>query len=353
MNRSTSIVRVARGAPGAASVPGSALPAALPESERHHFGSLLQHDFSQVRIHTGLPAAAAAAAHGAKAFTDGDDIAFAAGRYQPGTAAGRALLAHELVHVAQQSRGGSASGAEARAQQAGAKAAHGEPAGVSEQGGAGQGVQCEDDPDKERLRQPYAPSFGALTLSMPTVGSSLAPALPAPSLVPPLTLSTPGLTGTPGLGGYQPYTLPTPALLSPYGPPAPPAVTPLPVLTPPQPPFAAMQNAELLAPFAHHGTSPSAMRISIHSDWASAYTMFRSYMPEGMAVFSANLFLSSAYQSMLERDAPNALDIQNRRFKEAYPDAGGIPPLPVLSSSSLTTAYEYLTGKKNTFKFYF
>jgi Domain of unknown function (DUF4157) len=69
-----------------------------------HFGR----DFGQVRIHTGARAAEAAAGQGAEAFTTGRDVVFAAGRYQPGTAAGRGLLAHELTHVVQQASGVSA-----------------------------------------------------------------------------------------------------------------------------------------------------------------------------------------------------------------------------------------------------
>lgn len=61
-------------------------------------------DFSRVRVHTGSTAAAAADQIGARAYTVGSDIAFAAGQYRPGTAAGRRLLVHELVHVMQQAR---------------------------------------------------------------------------------------------------------------------------------------------------------------------------------------------------------------------------------------------------------
>jgi uncharacterized protein DUF4157/OmpA family protein len=63
-------------------------------------------DFGPVRIHTGPAADEAARSLSATAYTIGDDIAFAAGRYQPGTPAGRALLAHELAHVVQQRRQG-------------------------------------------------------------------------------------------------------------------------------------------------------------------------------------------------------------------------------------------------------
>lgn len=59
-------------------------------------------DFSQVRVHTDGRAAEAAQSLGAAAFTAGRDIVFGPGRYAPGTASGRRLLAHELTHVAQQ-----------------------------------------------------------------------------------------------------------------------------------------------------------------------------------------------------------------------------------------------------------
>lgn len=61
------------------------------------------HDFSGVRVHTNDAAGQSALAFGAHAYTVGSDIVFGAGRYQPGTAAGRHLLAHELTHVVQQS----------------------------------------------------------------------------------------------------------------------------------------------------------------------------------------------------------------------------------------------------------
>ncbi len=59
-------------------------------------------DLSGARIHTGGDSQASAAALHAKAFTVGQDIHFAAGQYQPTTPAGGHLLAHELVHTAQQ-----------------------------------------------------------------------------------------------------------------------------------------------------------------------------------------------------------------------------------------------------------
>lgn len=60
------------------------------------------HNFSGVRVHTGSLAARSAEAVEAHAFTVGNDIVFAAGRFAPSTPEGRTLLAHELAHVVQQ-----------------------------------------------------------------------------------------------------------------------------------------------------------------------------------------------------------------------------------------------------------
>jgi hypothetical protein len=65
-------------------------------------GAALGGDLSGVRVHTGDGAARYAAAQGASAITVGRDIAFAPGRYAPGTPVGDALLAHELAHALQQ-----------------------------------------------------------------------------------------------------------------------------------------------------------------------------------------------------------------------------------------------------------
>jgi hypothetical protein len=63
------------------------------------------HDFSRVRVHTDAKAAESAREMNANAYTVGHDIVFGAGRYVPGTQAGRRLLSHELTHVLQQRRG--------------------------------------------------------------------------------------------------------------------------------------------------------------------------------------------------------------------------------------------------------
>jgi hypothetical protein len=60
------------------------------------------HDLSHVRVHTDRKAAESAQAVGALAYTVGRDIVFGAGQYQPTSAGGNRLLAHELTHVMQQ-----------------------------------------------------------------------------------------------------------------------------------------------------------------------------------------------------------------------------------------------------------
>jgi hypothetical protein len=62
-----------------------------------------------VRVHTDQHAAALTRAVAARAFTVGSDIFFSPGEYQPGTAAGAELIAHEAAHVVQQ-RGAPLSG---------------------------------------------------------------------------------------------------------------------------------------------------------------------------------------------------------------------------------------------------
>jgi uncharacterized protein DUF4157/lysine-specific metallo-endopeptidase family protein len=61
-----------------------------------------QHDFASVRIHTDSAAAASTESIGALGYTLGEHLAFARGEYQPRTARGQRLLAHELTHVVQQ-----------------------------------------------------------------------------------------------------------------------------------------------------------------------------------------------------------------------------------------------------------
>jgi hypothetical protein len=85
-------------------VAGRPLDGALRAEAETRFGE----DFGDVRVHVGAEASTAARAVGAKAYTVGADIVFGAGQFQPASPRGRHLLAHELAHVVQQRRGGTA-----------------------------------------------------------------------------------------------------------------------------------------------------------------------------------------------------------------------------------------------------
>jgi hypothetical protein len=86
--------------------PGQPLDKATRGVMEARFG----HDFAKARIHTGPRAAESAAAVNAVAYTVGQSIVFAAGRYAPNSEAGHRLLAHTV----QQSFGGSAGQAPSR-----------------------------------------------------------------------------------------------------------------------------------------------------------------------------------------------------------------------------------------------
>lgn len=77
----------------------------LDESTRSFFEARLDHDFSNVRVHTDEQAARSSATVNANAYTVGDDVVFGASQYAPRTTVGRRLLAHELTHTLQQRAG--------------------------------------------------------------------------------------------------------------------------------------------------------------------------------------------------------------------------------------------------------
>lgn len=124
-----------------ASRTGGALPAPVRQRMEAQFDA----DFSDVRIHHDRAAADATHALGARAFTLGRHVAFNEGQYQPASATGQRLLAHELAHVAQQ-RGASAgraafrrdAGQEREADTAADRVVHGRAAraGAASHGGA-------------------------------------------------------------------------------------------------------------------------------------------------------------------------------------------------------------------------
>jgi len=77
----------------------------LPVDARRQMESRFNTDFGSVRVHTDGEAAQLSRNLSAEAFTHGSDIYFGAGKFQPGTAGGKHLLAHELTHTIQQASG--------------------------------------------------------------------------------------------------------------------------------------------------------------------------------------------------------------------------------------------------------
>jgi hypothetical protein len=73
----------------------------MPEPLRMKMESAFGHDFSNVKIHESSKPAEL----GALAYTQGNNIHFAPGQYNPESQKGQELLGHELAHVVQQQQG--------------------------------------------------------------------------------------------------------------------------------------------------------------------------------------------------------------------------------------------------------
>jgi hypothetical protein len=134
----------------------------LDATARAYFEPHYQHDFSSVRVHSDALAAESAQAANALAYTVGRNIVFGAGQYTPETAPGKLLLAHELTHVVQQTRGGPV-------------------------------LQLKDDPDLGTQTNPPDPTsdlFGALfnAIETPLIKMILTPPTSSPSRSSPAVL---------------------------------------------------------------------------------------------------------------------------------------------------------------------
>ena len=164
---------------------GRRLPDNMRSSMERAFGT----DLHDVRLHEG-PAASAV---GALAYTQGTDIHFGPGEYQPHTPYGRALIGHELTHVVQQRRGRVAAplGAgmpinddarlEGEAHEMGLRAAHGTTVNVT---GNGSGRPLGDGPAPiQRTPKPLKWLLRALGIMAPhpAGGAAAPPPVPAPT----------------------------------------------------------------------------------------------------------------------------------------------------------------------------
>lgn len=133
----------------------------LDPATRSYLEPRFGYDFSPVRVHSGALAERSAQSLNAKAYTVGHHVVFGPGRLAPGTHEGQRLLAHELAHVVQQSRGGTPQLSldgdgplEEAADRAATQAFTGSgPVAVA--GAAGPGPMCQPD-EPEPTRTPQA-----------------------------------------------------------------------------------------------------------------------------------------------------------------------------------------------------
>ncbi len=77
----------------------------LDGGAREYLEPKFGHSFENVKIHADGRADELSKSVGARAFTTGQDVYFREGEYKPSSPEGRHLLAHELTHTIQQSRG--------------------------------------------------------------------------------------------------------------------------------------------------------------------------------------------------------------------------------------------------------
>jgi len=75
----------------------------LKEAQLEFFQSRLNADLSSVRVHNSQEGQTLAHSLHAKAFTVNNHIVFSKNQYQPDSMQGRELIAHELVHILQES----------------------------------------------------------------------------------------------------------------------------------------------------------------------------------------------------------------------------------------------------------
>lgn len=155
----------------------------LPASLRTRFEDGLGRDLAGIRVHTGTSADTLARSLGARAFTVGDGLFFAAGQYRPGSLTGQRLIAHELAHVVQQSHG---TRLVQRTACADAQRLHAERAGRSSEGARQEPAQQQGTSDARWAATGRGIDFALQILQNPAARAALnilpLPELPAASL---------------------------------------------------------------------------------------------------------------------------------------------------------------------------
>jgi hypothetical protein len=154
------VQRKGTGEAGEEAAPASGGGRPLPGDVKTKMEGAFGADFSAVRVHEG----AQAGAMGALAYTQGTDIHFQPGQYDPQSQHGQELLGHELTHVVQQSQGRVAVPAQAKgasinddpslereADEMGARAARGEHASRAPAEAAAGAVQRANAPIQAKI----------------------------------------------------------------------------------------------------------------------------------------------------------------------------------------------------------
>ncbi|MEU8608583.1 DUF4157 domain-containing protein, partial [Actinoplanes sp. NPDC048791] len=90
---------------GVGAVVGAGGGSPLDADTRADMEGRLGADFGDVRVHTDQAAHDSARSMNAQAYTVGSSVVFQRDRYDPASADGRLMLAHELTHVVQQRSG--------------------------------------------------------------------------------------------------------------------------------------------------------------------------------------------------------------------------------------------------------
>jgi hypothetical protein len=125
---------------------------ALDRSMQEEMGGALGYDFAGVRAHTSPEADDLSRELGAKAFTTGQDVFFREGAYDPGSTAGRELIAHELSHVVQQGTGQVQGGGRMTVNAPGD--VHEQRADASARAATGAGLQRQEELPEELVQAP-------------------------------------------------------------------------------------------------------------------------------------------------------------------------------------------------------
>jgi uncharacterized protein DUF4157 len=102
LRKQRNVARILTPAPPARYAAPSSTGAMLPEAVRGELEEAFGADLSEMRVHHDGGAHAAARLEEARAFTAGRDVYFGQGAFDPASAEGKRLLAHEVAHVLQQ-----------------------------------------------------------------------------------------------------------------------------------------------------------------------------------------------------------------------------------------------------------